>query len=235
MIAELKVRFLVDVPASVFSQWLKGFLETDDFTLEEDGVKVALGASVAPPPKPQSYHAPAATNPNEVWLNYERGEWDEEIGDFLSSGETQECAYVFTTIPVRGNRTEVIAASRLTRYSGVVTYFHHMLRSLEERWPKARDGIAEQVEPRPAPVLEAIDAGLLPKTKKAFKRWRDSWRKIARTRSEYRRLYFRGDTESPNPTMDELRDALSPIWGRKPCEKSVSRVMRAGELKLLDE
>ena len=70
-----------------------------------------------------------------------------------------------------------------------------------------------------------------PKTREGRQKWRESFRVIREIREEYRKLYDDGDTDEPNPSYDDLRDALArmPEWKKKPCLSTVRRIVRFGD------
>jgi uncharacterized protein (DUF2132 family) len=75
-----------------------------------------------------------------------------------------------------------------------------------------------------------------PKTQEGIQKWRESFRVIREKREEYRVLYNAGGTNEPNPSYDDLRDALArmPEWKKKPCLSTVQRIVRAGDKGLLE-
>jgi len=75
-----------------------------------------------------------------------------------------------------------------------------------------------------------------PKTREGRQKWRESFRVIREIREEYRKLYDDGDTDEPNPSYDDLRDALArmPEWKKKPCLSTVRRIVRFGDKRPLE-
>ena len=91
-----------------------------------------------------------------------------------------------------------------------------------------------QVETQPRPIRKPPFPGF-PMTQRGIEKWRRSYQVILEIRKEYRRLYDAGDTDEPNPSDDDLRDALAsmPEWKKKPSPLTVRRIRRAGEKGLL--
>jgi hypothetical protein len=74
-----------------------------------------------------------------------------------------------------------------------------------------------------------------PKTEEGIEKWRKSYRVILRIQEKYQRLCDYGDTDDPNPSYDDLRDALArmPEWKKKPSWTTMRRIRRAGDEGLL--
>lgn len=70
-----------------------------------------------------------------------------------------------------------------------------------------------------------------PKTPQTREKWRSSYALIRDRRREYKEEYDQGDTEEPNPLIDDLRDALAlmPEWKKKPSASTVRRIAKAGD------
>jgi hypothetical protein len=88
----------------------------------------------------------------------------------------------------------------------------------------------------PAPVEEDVGGvkplpSWFPKTGKSRERWRRSYSVIAEKRREYLAAYEDGDTDDPNPHIDDLRDVLAvlPEWKKKPTIKTVKHIIEAGD------
>ncbi len=73
----------------------------------------------------------------------------------------------------------------------------------------------------------------VPKNEAALAKWHKMWRIIRRTRREYVDEFNEAEGEKPNPTTDDLRDAIARELGFKPSEKTVQRVIRAANAKRL--
>jgi hypothetical protein len=92
----------------------------------------------------------------------------------------------------------------------------------------SRDDMDQEVE-------EALRPSWLPSTHDARTKWRRSYEVICDRRKEYRKLYEDGETDEPNPSIDDLRDALAsmPEWRRKPSRSTVHRITKAGDNGML--
>jgi hypothetical protein len=75
-----------------------------------------------------------------------------------------------------------------------------------------------------------------PEQPQTLEKWRKSFQVILKTREEYSQRYENMDTEEPNPSIDDLRDALAtmPEWGKKPSRSTVQRIKKAGDIGWLD-
>ena len=74
---------------------------------------------------------------------------------------------------------------------------------------------------------------LVPKGDDALERWRKMRRIIRQTQRAYQKLKSDDLGWKPNPTLDELREAIAEKLGKKPSEKTVRRVIQAGNAGLL--
>jgi hypothetical protein len=74
----------------------------------------------------------------------------------------------------------------------------------------------------------------IPRNEIALKRWKKAWRVIKKTREEYAQLHEDNERENPNPKIDDLRTALFKKMKWKPSERTVYRIIAAGNEKLLD-
>lgn len=77
------------------------------------------------------------------------------------------------------------------------------------------------------------DATGLPKRQRQLDKWKKAWSIIRKTRTQFQKEYDNESTENPSPKLDDLRDALARKMKWKPSEKTVSRIIKAGEEGLL--
>lgn len=75
----------------------------------------------------------------------------------------------------------------------------------------------------------------LPTNPSVLEKWRKMWRIIRRIQREYLKRFNSAEGERPNPTLDELRDAIAARFSHKPSEKTVRRVIQAGSNRLLSK
>ncbi|MBI5034076.1 MAG: hypothetical protein HZB51_26440 [Chloroflexi bacterium] len=73
----------------------------------------------------------------------------------------------------------------------------------------------------------------VPKRDYALERYRKMWRIICRTQRAYLHLPNGEEERKPNPTYDDLREAIEEKLRHKPSEKTVRRVILAGTNGLL--
>jgi hypothetical protein len=73
----------------------------------------------------------------------------------------------------------------------------------------------------------------VPTTPRVFERWRKMWGIIKKTRREYLHPPNKLMEVRPNPTIDDLREAISEKLRFKPSGKTVERVILAGSNGLL--
>lgn len=75
-----------------------------------------------------------------------------------------------------------------------------------------------------------------PKTKEVIAKWKRSFVVILEIRQKYSELYNEGQTDDPNPSKEDFRDALAgmPDWKKKPSLSTVERITLAGDSGLLD-
>ena len=95
----------------------------------------------------------------------------------------------------------------------------------------AIDSVPQKMQTGPTASGREIPFPGFPRTEAGVEKWRKSYRVICSKRAEYRELYDWGNTDEPNPSIDDLRVALSdmPEWKRKPGNSTVRRIIRAGD------
>ena len=73
----------------------------------------------------------------------------------------------------------------------------------------------------------------IPQRDAALKRYRKAYPILDKTRDRFRKEWDEGNTENPSPRIDDYRDALAFEIGYKPSEKTVRRILNAGDAGLL--
>jgi hypothetical protein len=93
------------------------------------------------------------------------------------------------------------------------------------------DSISQEMQTGPTASDREIPFPGFPRTEAGVEKWRKSYQIIRSKRAEYRELYDRCDTDEPNPSIDDLRVALSDMkeWKKKPGYSTVRRIIRAGD------
>jgi hypothetical protein len=74
----------------------------------------------------------------------------------------------------------------------------------------------------------------LPKTPLGMKRWKNAYAVIKKIRKLYEMEYNDGIADTPTPTIDDLREALQPIYKRIPSDRTVEKIIAAGDNGFLD-
>ena len=86
------------------------------------------------------------------------------------------------------------------------------------------------LQPETQQSIEARPKGF-PKRQDTVDKWANSYQAIIEKRQEYRLLYEDGQTDEPNPSIEDLRDTLASMkeWKQKPDASTVRRIMKAGD------
>jgi hypothetical protein len=67
-----------------------------------------------------------------------------------------------------------------------------------------------------------------------LKRWKDAWREIKKRIRWQERMYSKGEIDQPEPTYADLSDHLNQTIHWRPSEKTIGRIIWAGEHNFLD-
>ena len=146
------------------------------------------------------------------------------------------------------NHTGVVANCCLPEETEVIDFYKELLRAID-RLPVPKDHVPLSETQAAIPRLEEVTESPMPtgdrdgetaspslpewfpQTSTARERWRRSYAVIVKKRKEYYNLYLDGKTDDPNPDIDDLRDAFAdlPEWRKKPCRRTVRRIMQAGD------
>jgi len=73
----------------------------------------------------------------------------------------------------------------------------------------------------------------LPQKEKTIGKWKRFYQIIQETREVYKQRFSDWDNEDPEPSIDELRDAIATKMDEKPSERNVYHIIKAGDAGLL--
>ena len=69
----------------------------------------------------------------------------------------------------------------------------------------------------------------VPKKEETIRRWRESYEAIIEVRDYYSAQYDDWDGDEPAPSMSDYKDAVAKIFGRHPSDKTIRRIIKAGD------
>lgn len=80
-----------------------------------------------------------------------------------------------------------------------------------------------------SPPNQATYPKWMPHTKKVLALWKRCYAEIIKMRKQYKDDYDDGKNQNPNLSNYEIQDRLIKIYGKRPSQKTVSNIMRAGK------
>lgn len=123
--------------------------------------------------------------------------------------------------------------------------FNEFLNAVQKEVEETRRGLAQKPfwarktsldyaqSPNTTQSARENHAAGLPKRKSQLNKWKKAWSIIRKTQGKFKKEYENTRTDNPEPKVDDLRDALGGGMNWKPSEKTVRRIIKAGDEGLL--